>query len=108
MTDRERLIELLEEVPHAQRLYPDMYVDKLIEKGVVILEWIPISDDRKPKNMQECLCTCTFNDYRDYKWVDGLRWYAFGGNGLVDRPHFADEGANGMCVTHWATMPKLP
>ena len=36
MTDREKLIELLEAIPHAQRLYPDMYVDKLIENGVII------------------------------------------------------------------------
>lgn len=36
MTDREKLIELLETVPHAQRLYPDLYVDHLIANGVTV------------------------------------------------------------------------
>lgn len=108
MTDREKLIELLEEVPHAQRLYPDMYVDKLIENGVTVLKWISVEEEQKPKNMQECLCVCTFNDYRDYKWINVLRWYAIDGNGYVDRPHFTDEGVHGMCVTHWHPMIKLP
>lgn len=36
MTDREKLIELLETVPAHQRLYPDLYVDYLIENGVTI------------------------------------------------------------------------
>lgn len=33
---KDRLLELLESVPHAQRLYPDLYVDTLIENGVGI------------------------------------------------------------------------
>jgi hypothetical protein len=33
---RERLIELLEEIPHPQRLYPELYVDRLIANGVII------------------------------------------------------------------------
>ncbi len=36
MTDKEKLLELLESIPHAQRLYPDLYVDMLIENGVKI------------------------------------------------------------------------
>ena len=35
---REKLIELLESVPHAQRLYPDLYVDSLIANGVTVRE----------------------------------------------------------------------
>ena len=44
MTDREKLIELLESVEHARRLYPDLYVDMLISNGVVVREkgeWKP-------------------------------------------------------------------
>ena len=40
---REKLIALLESVEHARRLYPDLYVDMLIAKGVVVREkgeWI--------------------------------------------------------------------
>jgi hypothetical protein len=33
---REKLIELLETVPHPQRLYPDLFVDSLIANGVTI------------------------------------------------------------------------
>lgn len=38
MADREKLIELLETVPHPQRLYPDLYVDNLISNGVTVRE----------------------------------------------------------------------
>lgn len=38
MTDREKLIELLETVPHPKRLYPDLYVDHLISHGVTVRE----------------------------------------------------------------------
>jgi hypothetical protein len=31
-----------------------------------------------------------------------------GGNGFVDRPHFSNEGVDGMYVTHWMKIPKLP
>lgn len=37
MTNREKLIELLESVPHPQRLYPDLFVDMLIENGVRVV-----------------------------------------------------------------------
>lgn len=33
---KKKLIELLEAIPHPQRLYPDLFVDMLIENGVVI------------------------------------------------------------------------
>ena len=38
MTDREKLIELLEAIPHAQRLYPDLFVDYLIDHNVTMIE----------------------------------------------------------------------
>lgn len=36
MTDREKLIELLEAIPHPQRLYPDLFVESLIAHGVTV------------------------------------------------------------------------
>ena len=36
MDVREKLVELLEGVPHPQRLYPDLYVDNLIANGVTV------------------------------------------------------------------------
>ena len=37
MNVREKLVELLEEIPHPQRLYPDLYVDRIIAHGVIVL-----------------------------------------------------------------------
>lgn len=34
MNDREKLIDLLERVPHLSRLYPDSYADYLLANGV--------------------------------------------------------------------------
>ena len=47
MDVREELVELLEEIPHPQRLYPDLYVDRIIAKGVTVQKWISV-DERKP------------------------------------------------------------
>ena len=58
MTDREKLIALLESVEHARRLYPDLYVDMLIANGVVVREkgeWV--ETDYKPSWYRKCsLC----------------------------------------------------
>lgn len=71
-------------------------------------KWISVKDSKKPRHGQECLCICAMeNDPKhewDYQMV--LKWYAYGSNGLVDRPHFQHEGCEGMTVTHWA--PLLP
>lgn len=74
------------------------------------MEWISVKDKRKPKHFQEYLCVCVFDDDVEMKhaWRMVLRWYALGGNGKVDRPHFNDEGVNGMIVTHWMPLPDLP
>ena len=73
-------------------------------------EWISVQDSKKPRHGQECLCVCTMpNDPKhewDYQMV--LKWYAYGSNGLVDRPHFQHEGCEGMTVSHWMPLPKLP
>lgn len=34
-----KLVELLEEIPHPQRLYPDLYVVRIIAKGVTVQEY---------------------------------------------------------------------
>lgn len=46
MTDRENLIELLETIPHPQRLYPDLFVDSLIANGVTVQGWIPVTEQK--------------------------------------------------------------
>ena len=71
--------------------------------------WISIKEDRKPRHLQECLVAYVFSeDDSDHHWYGVERWNAFEGNGLVDRPHFRNEGLAGMRVTHWMEIPKLP
>lgn len=73
-------------------------------------EWISIEDERKPKNLHEYLCLCSFENStpEEHCWVMTLKWHAFEGNGVVDRPHFTDEGVEGMRVTHWMELPPPP
>ena len=73
-------------------------------------KWISVEDEQKPRHGKEYLCVCALpNDPKhEWDWIMVLRWYGQGSNGLVDRPHFTDEGVNGMYVTHWMPTPKLP
>lgn len=48
MSVKEKLVELLETIPHAKRIYPDLYVDELIANGVTVQEWISV-EDRLPE-----------------------------------------------------------
>lgn len=55
---KKKLIELLELIPHPQRLYPDLYVDILIENGVTI----PVRcKDCKYYNLKDLECTIKFD-----------------------------------------------
>lgn len=72
---KKKLIELLETVSHPQRLYPDLYVDVLIENGVEI----PVHcKDCKYYNSKESECTIKFDS-------DGERlsmaWYHYCSDG---------------------------
>ena len=90
---REKLIEVLETIPHPQRLYPDLYVDRLIANGVTIHTWIPVSE-RKPTK-------------EDAKVIDGyiiailkgrkpnlIKWYE-----VATYPQY---------FTKWMPIPKSP
>ena len=73
---------------------------------------IPVTDEQKPKQGQECLCVCCFEDdlKQEWRWYCVLRWHdiPYQDNGIVNRPHFTDEGVDGMVVTHWMPLPELP
>ena len=73
-------------------------------------KWISVEDKQKPRHGKEYLCVCALpNDPKhEWDWIMVLRWYSHGSNGLVDRPHFTDEGLNGMYVTHWMPLPESP
>ena len=71
--------------------------------------WISVKEDKTPRHLQECLIAYVFGDDDSDRHFYGVeRYYAFEGNGLVDRPHFGNEGVEGMRVTHWIPIPKLP
>ena len=73
-------------------------------------QWISINSEVKPRHGNEYLCVCTLPDdpKHEWDWMSVLRWHMNGSNGYVDRPHFTDEGVNGMTVTHWMPLPKPP
>ena len=83
-----------------------------LKNGVTVQEWISVKDERKPKQLQECLCVCQFDDDAKGEWrfYNVLKWHdvPYQYNGIVNRPHFTDEGVHGMVVTHWTPLPKLP
>ena len=87
---------------------------RLIEQAPTIEaqipKWIPVGAEEKPLHGKEYLCVCTLPDDPEHKWdwMMVLRYYAYGSNGYVDRPHFTDEGVNGMTVTHWTHLPSHP
>lgn len=75
-------------------------------------EWISIEDSRKPKQLQECLCICRLDDEETNKWdyYLVLKWHdvPYQNNGIVNRPHFTDEGVAGMRVVYWRPLPEHP
>lgn len=85
----------------------DRLADYLIANGVTIQEWIAVEDERKPQNGRNCFISYVFGD-SDMHFFGEAKYHAYGGNGIVDRPHFSNEGMNGMRVTHWMEIPKLP
>ena len=52
MTVKDKLIELLESISAAQRLYPEMFVDMLIENGVTIV--VKCKDCKHRYNKEYC------------------------------------------------------
>ena len=72
------------------------------------LRWISVKDEeRKPKDRQNYFIAYVFGD-SDMHFFGEAKYYAYDGNGIVDRPHFSNEGVDGMKVTHWMEIPKLP
>lgn len=91
MNDREKLIEMLESIGHAQRLYPDLYVDMLIDNGVVVQRWIPVTE-RLPEDEAEVL-VCHKNGFVTDNARFGTHWW------------FADDQNP---ITHWMPLPEPP
>ena len=115
MTDREKLVEILGEFPLWPTKMKDVWMPKGIEKladhlithGVTVQGWIPVDDERKPKDRNNYFIAYVFGD-SDMHFFGEAKYHAYEGNGIVDRSHFSNEGVGGMRVTHWMEIPKLP
>lgn len=130
MTDREKLIELLlsgdktVQCEHSPEVNCDgtkcafcervEIAGRLIANGVTFAKdtnagskWISVEDD-KPKRRGHYFIAYKFagSDMRFYGeafWHDDIP-----DNGYVQGNHFSNEGVEGMYVTHWMEIQKLP
>jgi hypothetical protein len=69
--------------------------------------WISVEDE-KPKYRGHYFIAYKFADsdmrfYGEDMWHDDIP-----DNGFVQGDHFANEGVDGMYVTHWMEIPQLP
>ena len=78
--------------------------DQLSEKQP---EWISVEDERKPKHLHNYFVAYVFGVCDEHFFGEAM-YIADKGNGIVDGAHFNDEGVDGMRVTHWMEIPKLP
>ena len=69
-------------------------------------EWISVEENRKPRDRQQCFIAYVFGD-SDMIFYGEARYHAFEGNGIVDRPHFSNEGVEGMTVKYWMPIPRF-
>ena len=114
MDVRENLVELLTEFYGCDPMYYDVdalaIAQHLITHGVTVQEWISV-DDRLPENGQEVFVAYVFpfqNSLISKHFYSASIYYIDDGNGLVNRPHFENEGFHGMRVTHWMPLPPPP
>lgn len=118
MTDREKLVKLIGGTKYGienrstikvnfQRGFIEKIADHLIAHGVTVQGWIPVDDERKPKDRNNYFIAYVFGD-SDMHFFGEAKYHAYEGNGIIDRSHFSNEGVNGMRVTHWMEIPKLP
>lgn len=114
---REKLIELLSVpiYPHLDADPAEVVADYLIANGVRLetetsdktSEWTSVDDEKKPKDRRNYFIAYVFGN-SDIHFFGEAKYHAYEGNGVVDRPHFSNEGVEGMRVTHWMEIPKLP
>ena len=120
MNDREKLIELLGSAESAfywnsdDKSFVEKIADHLIANGVAVAKnetttprWISVEDE-KPKRRGHYFISYVFrcSDIRFYgeaMWHDDME-----GNGYVTGQHFSNEGMDGMRVTHWMEIPRIP
>ena len=94
MNVREKLVELIESARYLGSNTSEEIADHLISNGVTVQEWIPVNDERKPKEGEDVL-VAVFDGYDTYTDMDCLmrdgKWC------------FETENYK---VTHWMEKPE--
>ena len=71
-------------------------------------EWISVKD-RLPERRWNYFIAYVFGDSDQHFYGEAMFHPGKDeDNGYVHGPHFSNEGMDGMRVTHWMTIPKLP
>ena len=68
-------------------------------------------NERLPENGQEVFIAYVFpfqSGLISKHFYSASIYHIDDGNGLVNRPHFENEGFHGMRVTHWMPIPLAP
>ena len=110
MDVREKLVELIESARYWGSNTSEEIADYLISNGVTVQEWVSV-DDKLPENGQEVFVAYVFpfqNSLISKHFYSASIYHIDDGNGLVNRPHFENEGFHGMRVTHWMPIPQPP
>ena len=96
MNVKEKLVELIESARYWGSNTSEEIADNLLDSGVTVQEWIPVNDERKPKEGEDVL-VAVFDGYDTYTDIDCLmrdgKWC------------FETENCK---VTHWMEKPKPP
>ena len=108
MDVREKLVELIESARYWGSNTSEEIAENLLKNGVTVQEWISV-DDVLPENGQEVFVAYVFpfqNSLISKHFYSASIYHIDDGNGLVNRPHFENEGFHGMRVTHWMPLPS--
>ena len=96
MDVREKMVELIESARYWGSNTSEEIAGHLISNGVTVQEWIPVNDERKPKEGEDVL-VAVFDGYDTYTDMDCLmrdgKWC------------FETENYK---VTHWMEKPEPP
>ena len=96
MDVREKLVELIESARYWGSNTSEEIADHLISNGVTVQEWIPVNDERKPKEGEDVL-VAVFDGYDTYTDIDCL---ARDGKWCFETENYK--------VTHWMEKPEPP
>ena len=99
MNVREKLIDLIIDAKRTDPetgSFTEYLADNLIAHGITVQEWIPVNDERKPKEGEDVL-VAVFDGYDTYTDIDCL---ARDGKWCFETENYK--------VTHWMEKPEPP